>query len=583
MTEQDSSKESKLVLGWRMTNKLEPRYWVNATNPKPGDQHPDELVTIPAKLIGFHTAIIAQSGSGKSFFLGRLIEEILVKTKARCIVFDPNADFRKVYQVEEGKDSDGKDLWERAKYDRDAARGKLPHEASREKFEEKWAPVRELTRIRGLNLSGKQFDPLKLRWSSLSVEFLGEEIDPMHRSDLYHCHTFAQDLELLFRVAGFANNKPADDPMFETEKIFSETERIFEQARLLESKFRPILEKEFNIDNLIDSLFVDPPEVLFKEDSRAAKVMQLLGLSLTARIEPVSSEYLAKTSATYRDMLRSRIKTYFERILQAPKYVSELVQHFYFSKAREYQLAGILEDRTTYREFMPPVENRLEVVDLPSLKNKATTLLAINAILSSEWERARREWNRALQKPEKEDDRSPTFIVVDEAHNLIPDETRGKAEESLREQFRTLVAEGRKYGLFLILVSQRPDKLDPLVVSECENKALMKLSSASVLKTTNQMLGLDDVHPKLLNKTLDFETSRVLLTGRWAPDNPQLLYCAARRTVEGGRSLRDEHWAKAYEATPVAPAAMGPSAPPPAPPQSGTSEPGGEGSGENSK
>ena len=111
------------------------------------------------------------------------------------------------------------------------------------------------------------------------MEFLGEEIDPMHRSDLYHCHTFAQDVELLFRVVGFANNKSADDPMFETERIFSETERIFEQARQSKSDFRTIFKKEFNIDNLINRLFEEPPEVL-------------LDLSLPARIEPVSIEYL---------------------------------------------------------------------------------------------------------------------------------------------------------------------------------------------------------------------------------------------------------------------------------------------------
>ena len=130
---------------------------------------------------------------------------------------------------------------------------------------------------------------------------------------------------------------------------------------------------------------------------------------------------------------------------------------------------------------------------------------------------------------------------------LIPAETRGKAEDALREKFRTIVAEGRKYGLFLILVSQRPDKLDPLILSECENKAVMRLSSGSVLNITKQMLGLDDVPPKLLEKSLDFETGRALLIGRWTQDNPQLLYCAARRTVEGGRNLRDEHWASPHE------------------------------------
>ncbi|HEV7398278.1 MAG TPA: DUF87 domain-containing protein [Pyrinomonadaceae bacterium] len=541
MTDHDQTKESELVLGWRMNTRQEPRYWVATSHPAAGGQSPDDMVTIPSRLIGFHTSIIAQSGSGKSFFLGRLLEEILVQTKARCIVFDPNADFRKASEIAD------KSLWESATYDRHTGRGKLPHEVSRAEFEKQWSPVRELTRIRGSNLSVDCYEPLQLRWSSLSVEFLGEEIDPMLRSDLYHCHTFAQDVEILFRVVGYAKAVSPDDSMFETEKIFSETEKIFQEAREGKSDFRAKFEKEFDIDSLIGSLFEGPPSVLFKEDSGLVNVMRLFGFTVPSIIEPVSTEFLAKLGKTYKELLHSLMRSHLERILQAPKYVSKSVQHFYFSKAREYQIAGILEEKITHRELKPPIENRLEVVDLPSLKNRTTILLAINAILSMEWERARRDWSKALEKSPGQDDRKPTFIVVDEAHNLIPDKPRGKAEEALLEQFRTIVAEGRKYGLYLILVSQRPDKLDPLVLSECENKALMKLSSASVLKITKQMLGLDDVHPKLLNKTLDFEASRVLLTGRWAQDNPQLLYCAARRTVEGGRNLRDEYWAAPYE------------------------------------
>ena len=59
------------------------------------------MVRIPTKKIDKHTVVIAQSGSGKSFFLGRLIEEIKIKSKARCLNLDPNGDFRKINEIDE--------------------------------------------------------------------------------------------------------------------------------------------------------------------------------------------------------------------------------------------------------------------------------------------------------------------------------------------------------------------------------------------------------------------------------------------------------------------------------------------------
>ena len=59
------------------------------------------MVRIPTKKIDKHTEIIAQSGSGKSFLLGRLIEEIKIKSKSRCLNLDPNGDFRKINEINE--------------------------------------------------------------------------------------------------------------------------------------------------------------------------------------------------------------------------------------------------------------------------------------------------------------------------------------------------------------------------------------------------------------------------------------------------------------------------------------------------
>jgi DNA helicase HerA-like ATPase len=72
----------------------------------------DRSDKVPVKLnasgLTSHTAVIAQSGSGKSFTLGRLLEEVISKTRARLLILDPNSDFVKFSEVNEGVWSDAK-------------------------------------------------------------------------------------------------------------------------------------------------------------------------------------------------------------------------------------------------------------------------------------------------------------------------------------------------------------------------------------------------------------------------------------------------------------------------------------------
>jgi hypothetical protein len=45
---------------------------------------------------------------------------------------------------------------------------------------------------------------------------------------------------------------------------------------------------------------------------------------------------------------------------------------------------------------------------------------------------------------------------------------------------------------------------------------------------------------------VNYKPGRVLLTGNWACGQ-NVLYCAARRTLEGGRNLENEYWASRFE------------------------------------
>ena len=499
---------SNLALGWQVNHMLEPEYWLDSSA-KPGAQPENALVKVPANTVGSHTAIIAQSGSGKSFFLGRLIEELLLHTHCRCLILDPNSDFRRINETKP------EELWNEASYDKTTRRGLLPHEARRSDFEIEWSKIPKLVRTH--HASSEQ-ELLKVWLPLVSADFLAGDIESVLRAEFYHCHAFVQAVAPVVHLrALMAEESLALD-------LLDEAESMFYKCRSVES------------DTLVNDLFkqIDFERLPKFDSSSIEEWLYFEVLDIGIRLGVANQLLLpAYTLASIKAAARSI------------KYVSEVGAHFYFARVREYQSSGVLltKGRQPVPFFLPNL-TRLEVVDLPSLRGKSARSLAVNAFLEQESVRAKYLWSQALGQPPKSDKRRPVFIVVDEAHNLIPAEPLSNAEKSLREQFRTIAAEGRKFGLFLVLVSQRPDKLDPLVLSECENMAIMRLSTASVLEKTRELLRLEDVPSTTLQQVLQFRLGCGLLAGRWADGKASFFYSAARRTVEGGRDLRPEFWAK---------------------------------------
>ena len=66
----------------------------------------------------------------------------------------------------------------------------------------------------------------------------------------------------------------------------------------------------------------------------------------------------------------------------------------------------------------------------------------------------------------------PFFMVIEEAHNYCPERNFGEKKSS--KILRTIASEGRKFGLGLCVVSQRPARLDKSVLSQCSTQIIMK-------------------------------------------------------------------------------------------------------------
>ncbi len=67
------------------------------------------------------------------------------------------------------------------------------------------------------------------------------------------------------------------------------------------------------------------------------------------------------------------------------------------------------------------------------------------------------------------------MIVIEEAHNFIPERGFGKAIST--PVLRTIASEGRKFGLGLMVISQRPARVDKNVISQCNTQIIMRVTN----------------------------------------------------------------------------------------------------------
>jgi hypothetical protein len=77
-----------------------------------------------------------------------------------------------------------------------------------------------------------------------------------------------------------------------------------------------------------------------------------------------------------------------------------------------------------------------------------------------------------------ERERDPVLVICEEAHRYVPD--TGLAEyQSAQKAIRRLAKEGRKYGIGLMLVSQRPADVERTVLSQCNSWFVMRLTNST--------------------------------------------------------------------------------------------------------
>ncbi|WP_114766213.1 ATP-binding protein [Vibrio rhodolitus] len=69
----------------------------------------------------------------------------------------------------------------------------------------------------------------------------------------------------------------------------------------------------------------------------------------------------------------------------------------------------------------------------------------------------------------------PYLAVIEEAHNFIPSRNEGTSETPSLPTIRRMITEGRKFGTGLLIISQRPSRLDETTLAMCNTFLVLRL------------------------------------------------------------------------------------------------------------
>ncbi|WP_316835027.1 ATP-binding protein [Pedobacter nutrimenti] len=90
--------------------------------------------------------------------------------------------------------------------------------------------------------------------------------------------------------------------------------------------------------------------------------------------------------------------------------------------------------------------------------------------------------------PENDRGKFPMVIALEEAQNYIPEKNRGDRESIAKKVFERIAREGRKYGISLLVSSQRPSELSKTVLSQCNSFIIHRLQNPEDQKYVRQLV-----------------------------------------------------------------------------------------------
>ncbi|MFB6217438.1 MAG: ATP-binding protein [Candidatus Aenigmatarchaeota archaeon] len=134
----------------------------------------------------------------------------------------------------------------------------------------------------------------------------------------------------------------------------------------------------------------------------------------------------------------------------------------------------------------------------------------------------------------------PVFALLEEGHRFAPADGDARSLGILS----TILSEGRKFGIGIGIISQRPSKIDDDVLSQCKTQVIMQIQNPVDQDAVRK--GVEKVGEDLLSELPGLTPGQAIVAGD-SVNTPFLARIRERYTSHGAESLdATEHWQKTW-------------------------------------
>ncbi len=188
------------------------------------------------------------------------------------------------------------------------------------------------------------------------------------------------------------------------------------------------------------------------------------------------------------------------------------------NKLETLRETGLLSDKaTTINELVQ--ESRASIIDMKGV-NPDLQAMIVSKLCTDIFEA--RKLNTI----------PPCMLVLEEAHNFCPEKGFDRTVSS--DILRTIASEGRKFGLGLMVVSQRPARVDKNILSQCNTQIIMKVTNPNDLKAISK--GLEGISSDVEEDIKRLSPGVAMIVSTYI-ERPILVDIRTRKSKHGGASV----------------------------------------------
>ena len=367
-----------------------------------------------------HMAVIAQTGAGKSYTVGVVLEKLL-KLGGTVVVFDPNSDYVLMRKDTKRNPTSFADRVEVYRLPTTQA-GRIPDEeiGGSKKFTIQFSKleVDEICQMTGIAPTSTNIrKAIQTAWDKLQ----GTDYTPKQ---------FREELEQLAdgwegnegnKGTGMSRGPRAINPSIGDEAEFDQM-------------FKSKVADKANVD--ADWFDKEAPKTLDHENHENNE----------------SRERNTKDAKAVKEPKDARLPS-MDAISGAAKALK------YIELLERVDIWGFQD--VPMRDLIRPMT--LSVLDVAGVDQWISEFI-VSKVLNETWGIA---VNEGLPRP--------VFFVLEEAHNFVPGGTGTQSHSAAI--IKRIASEGRKFGLFMVLITQRPYKVHADTLSQCNSQIIMRLTN----------------------------------------------------------------------------------------------------------